>query len=120
MACIKPGELDMILSASVSGDDVTPSLACSVQGRLGASCPAMEINAACSGFIFMLDTAAGFFARRKVRKMLVIGAERMSRIVDWEDRNTCVIFGDGAGALVLGEATTTWPRTSHHRRGQRH
>ncbi len=97
-----PGELDLILCATVSGDDVSPSMACTVQGRLGATCPAMDINAACSAFIYMLETAAGFFARGTVKKVLVVGAERMSRILDWEDRNTCVIFGDGAGALLLG------------------
>lgn len=98
-----PEELDMILCATISGDDASPSMACAVQGMLGASCPAMDINAACTAFLYMLDTAAGFFARGKVKKVLVIGAERMSRILDWEDRNTCVIFGDGAGALLLGE-----------------
>lgn len=98
-----PGELDMILCATVSGDDVSPSMACAVQSMLGATCPAMDVNAACSAFIYMLETAAGFFARGKVKKMLVVGCERMSRILDWTDRNTCVIFGDGAGALVLGE-----------------
>lgn len=98
-----PEELDMILCATVSGDYVTPSLACMVQNRIGATCPAMDINAACSAFLFLLDTAAGFFARKRVKKMLLVGAERMSRIVDWEDRSTCVIFGDGAGAVVLGE-----------------
>ena len=99
----RPEELDLILCTTVSGEDVSPSVSCMVQKYLGVSCPAMDINAACSAFIFMLETAAGFFARKKVRKMLVIGAERMSRIVDWEDRATCVIFGDGAGALLLGE-----------------
>jgi 3-oxoacyl-[acyl-carrier-protein] synthase-3 len=103
MSRTAPDELDLILCATVSGDDVSPSMACTVQGMLGAKCPAMDINAACSAFIYMLETAAGFFARGKIKKMLVVGAERMSRILDWEDRNTCVIFGDGAGALVLGE-----------------
>ncbi len=98
----KPEEIDLILCATVSNEDITPSLACSVQKRLGASCPAMDINAACSAFIFMLETAAGFFSMKKVKKVLVIGAERMSRLLDWEDRGTCVIFGDGAGALLLG------------------
>ncbi len=102
-AGVEPQELDMILCATISGDDATPALACMVQKRLGASCPAMDINSACSAFIFMLDTAAGFFARKKVKKMLVVGAERMSRLLDWSDRSTCVIFGDGAGAAVLGE-----------------
>lgn len=95
-------ELDLILAATVSGEAVSPSVSCLVQERLGVSCTALDINAACSSFIFLLETAAGFFARGKVRRALVIGAERMSRIVDWTDRNTCVIFGDGAGAVVLG------------------
>lgn len=103
MAGVKPEELDMILCATVSGEDASPSMACMVQSFLGATCPAMDVSAACSGFIYMLDTAAGFFSRGRVKKMLVVGAERMSRILDWEDRNTCVIFGDGAGAMVLGE-----------------
>lgn len=99
----KVEELDMILAATVSGSYISPSLSCMVQRMLGATCPAMDINAACSAFIFMLDTAAGYFARGRVRKMLVIGAEQMSRVLDWDDRGTCVIFGDGAGALLLGE-----------------
>ena len=96
-------ELDMIICATVSADDASPSLSCMTQNLLGATCPAMDVNGACSGFPYALDTAAGFFARKKVKKMLVIGGERLSRLVDWTDRNTCVIFGDGAGAVVLGE-----------------
>jgi 3-oxoacyl-[acyl-carrier-protein] synthase-3 len=103
MSGTKPEELDLILGATVSGDDVSPTLAGTVQHMLGASCPCMDINSACSAFIFMLDVAAGYFARKKVKKVLVIGAERMSKILDWSDRSTCVIFGDGAGAMVLGE-----------------
>lgn len=98
-----PEELDLILAATVSGEDVSPNIACMVQNRLGAVCPAYDINAACSAFLFLLETAAGYFARGRVKKVLVVGAERMSRILDWEDRSTCVIFGDGAGAAVLGE-----------------
>lgn len=96
-----PEQLDMIICATVSAEDISPSIACVVQSKLGATCPAMDINAACSAFIYMLDTAAGFFARGRVKKLLVIGAERMSRLLDWTDRSTCVIFGDGAGALLL-------------------
>lgn len=103
MSHTTPEELDMIICATISADDASPSMACTVQGMLGAKCPAMDVSAACSAFIYMLETAAGFFARGKIKKMLVIGAERTSRILNWEDRNTCVIFGDGAGALVLGE-----------------
>ncbi len=101
MADISPQELDLILCATISADDVSPSLACTLQKRIGADCPAMDINAACSGFIYMLETAAGFFERGTVKKALVIGAERMSRLLNWNDRSTCVIFGDGAGAMVL-------------------
>ncbi len=100
---VKPEELDLILAATVSGEDVCPGVACMVQHYLGAVCPAYDINAACPSFIFLLETAAGYFARGKVKKVLLVGAERMSRIMDWEDRSTCVIFGDGAGAVVLGE-----------------
>lgn len=93
-------DLDLILVSTVSGDCVSPSTACMVQKMLGATCMAYDINAACSAFLFLLETAAGYFARGWQR-VLVIGAERMSRIVDWSDRSTCVIFGDGAGAAVL-------------------
>ena len=73
-----------------------------MQEALGASYPAFDINSACSGFLFALETAAGFFSRGTVKKVLVIGAERVSKLLDWSDRSTCVIFGDGAGAAVLG------------------
>ncbi len=98
---VKKEEIDLILAASVSGESISPSVSCMIQNLLGVSCMTMDVNAACSAFIFMLETAAGFFARGRAKKVLVIGAERLSRIVDWEDRGTCVIFGDGAGALVL-------------------
>lgn len=98
---IKAEELDLILAASVSPDTVTPALACVIQKRLGAHCLAFDISAACSAFVFLLETAACFFARGGYRNILVVGAERLSRITDWEDRSTCVIFGDGAGAAVL-------------------
>lgn len=96
-------EIDIIICATVSADDASPSLACMTQNLLGATCPALDVNGACSGFIYALETAAGFFARKKAKKMLVIGGERLSRLLDWTDRNTCVIFGDGAGAVVLEE-----------------
>lgn len=94
-------ELDLIIGATVSGETICPSIACYVQAGIGAKCPAYDINAACSAFLFELETAAGFFARG-FKKILVVGAERMSRIIDWKDRSTAVIFGDGAGAVVLG------------------
>jgi len=97
-----PEELDMIICATVSADNSAPSLACSLQSMIGAVCPAMDINAACSGFIYALDVAAGFFARG-AKRVLVVGAERLSGLVDWTDRSTAVIFGDGAGAMMLGD-----------------
>ena len=96
-------ELDLIICATLRGEYITPSQACVVQKELGATCPAFDINAACSGFIYALDVAAGFFARGRVKKVLVIALDNLSNIVDWKDRNTCVLFGDGGGAAVLGE-----------------
>lgn len=101
MSDTKVEEIDLIVAASLTGDTLCPTVAGSVQAMLGAKCPAFDINSACSGFMFALETAAGFFERGKATKALVIGAERMSKLVDWTDRNTCVIFGDGAGAAVL-------------------
>jgi len=103
-AGIAADELDLIIAASVSGDDMCPGVAQAAQGIIGATCPAFDVGSACSGFLYLLDTAAGFIARG-YRKVLVIGAERMSRIMDWNDRSICVLFGDGAGALVLEPGT---------------
>lgn len=101
-AGITAGDLDMILAATVSGETVSPSMACMIQKRLGATCPVMELNAACSAFLYLLETAAAYFAlHQEYQKILVVGCERMSGILDWNDRGTCVIFGDGAGAAVL-------------------
>jgi 3-oxoacyl-[acyl-carrier-protein] synthase-3 len=94
-------EIDMILCASVSSEYVSPSLACLVQRNLGAQCPCLDINAACTAWIYLMDTAAAFFCKGGYRKILIIGAESMSRILNWHDRATCVLFGDGAGAAVL-------------------
>ena len=102
-AGVRAEELDLIVCATVRGDYITPALACVVQKMLGATCPAFDINGACSGFVYALDVADGYFARGRVRKVLVIAAEEMSKLLDWEDRSTCVLFGDGAGAAVLGE-----------------
>ncbi len=96
-------ELDLIIGTSVSADSISPGLASMVQNRLGAGCPAFDINAACPGFLFGLETASGFFSRGTVKKVLVVSSERMSGLIDWTDRSTCCIFGDGAGAAVLGE-----------------
>ncbi|MBQ4249977.1 MAG: ketoacyl-ACP synthase III [Clostridia bacterium] len=102
-AGVDPSELDMILFTTSSGDYTTPANACLVQARIGATCPAMDVVSGCPAFLFMLDCADGYFARGRVKKMLCVSAERMSRVLDWDDRGTAVIFGDGAGAVVLGE-----------------
>ncbi|MCC8064694.1 MAG: ketoacyl-ACP synthase III [Clostridiales bacterium] len=94
-------EIDMILCATVSGEYVSPSVACMVQHNLGAQCPCLDLNAACTAWIYLMDTAAAFFCKGGIRKMLVIGAESMSRILNWHERSTCVLFGDGAAAVVL-------------------
>lgn len=104
-AGIPAESLDLIIAATVSADTICPSLAASVQQRIGANCPAFDVNSACSGFMFALDTAAAFIARGGYQKVLVIGAERISRILDWTDRSTCVIFGDGAGVVVIEPGT---------------
>lgn len=96
-------ELDLIICATISADYTTPSMACILQKQLGAVCPAFDINAACTGFIYALDVAAGYFARKPDQKILVVAAEAMSRLVDWQERSTCVLFGDGAGAVLLGK-----------------
>ena len=94
-------KLDMIIAASISSNDLCPTVAGYVQMNIGASCPCFDINSACSGFIFALDTAVSYIERGACETVLVIGAERLSKIVDWTDRSTCVIFGDGAGAMIV-------------------
>jgi 3-oxoacyl-[acyl-carrier-protein] synthase-3 len=102
MAGVTAADLDMIVVATCTPDKVIPATACIVQRRLGAvGCPALDLNAACSGFIYGLDYANRYMRTGGGRKMLVIGAETLSRITNWEDRTTAVLFGDGAGAVVL-------------------
>jgi len=99
---LTPRDLDLIICASLTGDTIIPSQACMIQSALGANCPAFDVNSACTGFIYALDIAAGYYARERVKHVLIVAAEAMSRIVDWTDRTTCVLFGDGAGSVVLG------------------
>jgi 3-oxoacyl-[acyl-carrier-protein] synthase-3 len=102
MADISENEIDLIIVATSTPDKVFPSTACIVQRRLGVSgFAAFDVNAACSGFIYALDVADRFIRTGGATCALVIGAEIYSRILDWTDRTTCVLFGDGAGAVVL-------------------
>ena len=101
-AGVAPGELDLILCSTIQGDYITPSLANLVQRDLGADCPAYDINAACCGFIYGMDTAQAYLSSGKARRVLLVSAEHMSKYLDWTDRATCILFGDGAAAAVLG------------------
>lgn len=102
MAGVEPHEIDLIIVGTITGDFPWPATACLVQQKLGIKSGfAYDISAACSGFVYALASASKFIETGMVRKALVIGAEVLSRIMDWQDRNTCVLFGDGAGAVVL-------------------
>ncbi len=112
-------ELDMILVATTMGDYLFPSLACLVQQDIGANCPAMDLHAACTGFLYGLDTADAFIKSGKYKHILVIGAEAISRLANWQDRATCVLFGDGAGAMVVGPGDALRAMTLTARTDQR-
>ena len=99
---IKPEELDIIVLATSSGDCCFPNGACEVQAAVGAvNAVAFDLSAACSGFVFALNTVHSFLTAGIYRTGLVIGADTLSKLVDWNDRGTCVLFGDGAGAAVV-------------------
>lgn len=95
-------ELDLIIAATVSSDYIYPTLACEVQAAIGAkNATAFDISAGCSGFLFALSTADAYFRTGRFHKALIMGAETLSKMMDWSDRSTCVLFGDGAGAAVV-------------------
>lgn len=101
---LHPEDIDLIILATESPDYMTPSTSCIIQGAIGAkNATAFDLNAACTGFIYGLVTAQQFIANGVFKNALVIGCEGLSKITDWKDRNTCVLFGDGAGAVVLSE-----------------
>lgn len=103
-AGIKPADIDMIIVSSTTPHMVFPSTACLLQEKFGiAGCPAFDLNAsACAGFMYAFSIADQYIKTGAIKNALIIGSEVMSRIIDWEDRSTCVLFGDGAGAVVLG------------------
>jgi 3-oxoacyl-[acyl-carrier-protein] synthase-3 len=103
-ANIQPADIGMIIIATTTPEKMFPSTACLLQQRLGiAGCPAFDLNStACAGFVYALSIADQFIRNGLIKSALVIGSEVMSRVVDWTDRTTCVLFGDGAGAVVLG------------------
>jgi 3-oxoacyl-[acyl-carrier-protein] synthase-3 len=101
-AGVDAAEIDLIIVATSTPDYIFPSTACLLQAKLGAKgCAAFDVQAVCSGFVYGLATADSFIRSGQSKKALVVGAEVFSRILDWNDRGTCVLFGDGAGAVVL-------------------
>jgi len=107
-AKVEPREIDMIVCASVTPDLMCPSTACLIQAALGCPpIPAFDVLAACSGFVYALSVADQYIRTGSAKKVLVVGAEVLSRVSDFSDRNTCILFGDGAGAAVLGATTDT-------------
>ena len=105
-ADIKAEEIDMILVATVTPDQPFPSVSCMIQERLGAKkAAAMDISAACAGFMYGMVTAKQFIESGAYKHVLIVGVEKLSKITDWKDRNTAVLFGDGAGAVVMGRVS---------------
>lgn len=100
-AHIKGKELDYIICSNVINEYVTPSMASIVEGKIGASCPCVDLNAACTGFIYAIDFAEALLQTGRANNILVMAAEEPTRMVNWNDRSTCVLFGDGAGAMVV-------------------
>jgi 3-oxoacyl-[acyl-carrier-protein] synthase-3 len=103
-AKLAAADIDLLVVATVTPDTPMPAVACILQHKLGVPTTAacFDLNAACSGFVYALDTACAMLASGRYQKALVIGVEKLSAVIDWEDRTTCVLFGDGAGAAVVG------------------
>ena len=102
-AKITAEEIDLILVATVTPDQSFPSVSCMIQDRLGAkNAAAMDVSAACAGFMYGMITAKQFIQTGVYKRVLVVGVEKLSKVTDWEDRNTAVLFGDGAGAAIMG------------------
>jgi 3-oxoacyl-[acyl-carrier-protein] synthase III len=113
-ANIQPHEIDLIVVATTTPDKVFPSVAVMVQRKLGiAGCPAFDVQAVCSGFIYALATADNFIRAGSARCVLVIGAETFSRITDYTDRSNCILWGDGAGALILKASSAPGIMSTH-------
>ena len=113
-AAIEPSMLDLIVVGTTTPDRIYPSTACRLQARLGAGeCPAFDVQAVCTGFIYALGVAEKFFRAGAVGRALVVGADTHSRLLDWSDRGTCVLFGDGAGAVVLEASESPGVMSTH-------
>jgi len=106
MAELKASEIDLIILATTTPDKIFPATATTLQDRIGASCPAFDLQAVCAGFVFALTTAQQYIENGVAKNILVVGSETMSKIVDWNNRSTAVLFGDGAGAVVVSKDDT--------------
>lgn len=107
-------DIDLIIVATTTPDMIFPSTACILQNKLGIeNCPAFDVQAVCSGFVYALATADMFVSSGKCRNALVVGSEIYSKIIDWNDRSTCVLFGDGAGAVVLSQSNEPGILSTH-------
>ena len=106
MAELKASEIDLIILATTTPDKTFPATATMLQDRIGALCPAFDLQAVCAGFVFALSTAQQYIENGVFKNILVVGSETMSKIVDWNDRSTAILFGDGAGAVVLSKDNT--------------
>ena len=113
-AGVEASELDLIVLGTTTPDLIFPSTACLLQHRLGANgCAAFDVNAACSGFVYALSVADNFIRSGSAKTVLVVGSETLTRMVDWTERTTCVLFGDGAGAVVLKADNETGILSTH-------
>ncbi len=101
MAGLTPADIDFFICSNVVNEYMTPGLSCIVAHKMGIACPMIDINCACPGFIYAMDIAETYFQAGKVSNVLIVCAEEPSRMTSWEDRSTCVLFGDGAGAAVF-------------------
>lgn len=111
---VRSADLDLIVVGTTTPDLIFPSTACLLQARLGAvGCGAFDVNAACSGFVYALSVAEKFVSSGCSKTVLVVGADTLTRIIDWSDRTTCVLFGDGAGAVVLKADEDTGILSTH-------
>ena len=94
-------QIDFIICSNVVNEYVTPGLGCIIQGKIGATCPTMDINCACTGFLYALDIAEAYLATKDMKNILIVCAEEPSRMMNWKDRSSCILFGDAAGAVVV-------------------
>lgn len=120
-ANIKPNDIDFIIVGTASPDHYFPSAACEIQKRLGITneCPAFDLNAACAGFIYGMSVANQYIATGACRHVLIVSVDTLSTVVDWKDRASCILFGDGAGAIVLQASEKPGVLSTHiHSNGQ--